>query len=86
MDELVKPDNRILDYLTRYFSPCLQLFLILMERDLTGITCRFCLVRCYLLIYYQRKVWGTTTVNFNTKIALILLAVQSSCAFRSADY
>lgn len=25
MDELVKPDNKIVDYLTRYFSPCFQL-------------------------------------------------------------
>ncbi|KAJ8798583.1 hypothetical protein J1605_016386 [Eschrichtius robustus] len=35
MDELVKPDNKIVDYLTRYFSPCLQLSIaVRLEKDI----------------------------------------------------
>lgn len=32
MDELVKPDNKILDYLTRYVPPRLELFTVLSDK------------------------------------------------------
>lgn len=33
MDELVKPDNKILDYLTRYVPPRLELFTVLSDKE-----------------------------------------------------
>lgn len=71
MDELVKPDNKIVDYLTRYFSSCLQLFTRLSDQSgvkLKRNSLQF-LFSQVLSTYYQSKGQGTTTVNFNTEIA-----------------